>query len=122
MKVSRRLSIAPSLRGGPLFARIPGNKFPGYQEFVRKGHIDFSIAREADRAHRRRMSQSIRNRIPGTIREITSDKVLTEVILETTIGPVAAVITTRSVNELGLKVGDSVYALVKATNVSVEKV
>ena len=81
----------------------------------------FSIAREADRTHRRRMSQSIRNRIPGTIREITSDKVLTEVVLETTIGPVAAVITTRSVNELGLKVGDSVYALVKATNVSVEK-
>jgi molybdopterin-binding protein len=67
------------------------------------------------------MNQSIRNRIPGTIREITSDKVLTEVVLETTVGPVAAVITTRSVNELGLKVGDSVYALVKATNVSVEK-
>jgi molybdopterin-binding protein len=67
------------------------------------------------------MSQSIRNRIPGTIREMTSDKVLTEVVLETRIGPVAAVITTRSVNELGLKVGDSVVALVKATNVSVEK-
>jgi molybdopterin-binding protein len=67
------------------------------------------------------MSQSIRNRIPGTIREITSDKVLTEVILETQIGLVSAVITTRSANELGLKVGDSVYGLVKATNVSVEK-
>jgi molybdopterin-binding protein len=67
------------------------------------------------------MSQSIRNRIPGTIREMTSDKVLTEVVLETQIGPVAAVITTRSVNDLGLKVGDSVFALVKATNVSVEK-
>jgi molybdate transport system regulatory protein len=67
------------------------------------------------------MSQSIRNRIPGTIREVTSDKVLTEVVLQTTAGPVAAVITTASVNELGLKVGDSVYALVKATNVSIEK-
>ena len=67
------------------------------------------------------MSQSIRNRIQGTIQEITSDKVLTEVVLDTAIGPIAAVITTRSVNELGLKVGDSVYALVKATNVSVEK-
>jgi len=52
---------------------------------------------------------------------MTSDKVLTEVVLETGIGPVAAVITTRAVNELGLKVGDSVVALVKATNVSVEK-
>jgi molybdopterin-binding protein len=43
------------------------------------------------------------------------------VVLDTAIGPIAAVITTRSVNELGLKVGDTVYALVKATNVSVEK-
>jgi molybdopterin-binding protein len=67
------------------------------------------------------MSQSIRNRIPGTIREMTSDKVVTEVVLDTQIGPVAAVITTRSVTELGLKVGDSVVALMKATNVSVEK-
>jgi molybdopterin-binding protein len=67
------------------------------------------------------MSQRIRNRIPGKILEITSDKVLTEVVLDTAIGQVAAVITTRSINELGLKVGDSVYALVKATNVSVEK-
>jgi molybdopterin-binding protein len=67
------------------------------------------------------MSQSIRNRIQGTITEITSDKVLTEVVLDTAIGPIAAVITTRSVNELGLKLGDSVYGLVKATNVSVEK-
>ena len=82
---------------------------------------DFSVAREADYAHRPCMSQSIRNRIPGIIREITSDPVLSEVVLDTKIGSVAAVITTRSVNELGLKVGDSVYALVKATNVSVEK-
>jgi molybdopterin-binding protein len=34
---------------------------------------------------------------------------------------VAAVITTRSVREMQLKVGDSVSALVKATNVSIEK-
>ena len=85
------------------------------------GTSHFSIAPQPDRAHGPGMSQSIRNRIPGTILEITSDKVLTEVVLDTTVGPVAAVITTRSVNELGLKVGDSVYALVKATNVSVEK-
>jgi molybdopterin-binding protein len=83
--------------------------------------IDFSIATDSRQGHGLAMSQSIRNRIQGTINEITSDKVLTEVVLNTAIGPIAAVITTRSVNELGLKVGDSVYALVKATNVSVEK-
>jgi molybdopterin-binding protein len=100
---------------------IPGNELPGYRHAVLTGHILFLVACGADRAHGLCMSQSIRNRIPGTIREITSDPVLSEVVLDTTIGPVAAVITTRSLKELGLKVGDSVYGLVKATNVSIEK-
>ncbi len=67
------------------------------------------------------MSQSIRNKIPGTISEITSEQVLSEVIVDTASGPVAAVITTRSLREMQLKVGDSVSALIKATNVSIEK-
>jgi molybdopterin-binding protein len=65
------------------------------------------------------MEQSIRNEIPGTVKEIISDKVLSEIIIETAVGDVAAIITTRSVNEMGLKVGDKVAALVKATNVSI---
>ena len=67
------------------------------------------------------MEQSIRNEMPGTVKEIVSDKVLAEVIVETAIGEMAAVITTRSVKEMGLKVGDRVAALVKATNVSVRR-
>jgi molybdopterin-binding protein len=67
------------------------------------------------------MEQSIRNEIPGTVKEIISDKVLSEVIVRTEIGELAAVITTRSVKEMGLKVGDKVAALVKATNVSVRR-
>jgi molybdopterin-binding protein len=67
------------------------------------------------------MEQSIRNEIPGTVKEIISDKVLSEVIVETAIGDVAAVITRRSVQDMGLKVGDKVAALVKATNVSIRR-
>jgi molybdate transport system regulatory protein len=67
------------------------------------------------------MEQSIRNELPGIIKEIISDRVLSEVIVETAIGEMAAVITTRSVQEMGLKVGDRVAALVKATNVSVRR-
>jgi molybdopterin-binding protein len=43
------------------------------------------------------MEQSIRNQLPGTIKSVISDKVLSEVIVETGIGEVASVITTRSV-------------------------
>jgi molybdopterin-binding protein len=67
------------------------------------------------------MQQSIRNEIPGTVKEIISDKVLSEIIVETRIGEMAAVITTRSVQDMGLKVGDRVAALVKATNVSLRR-
>jgi molybdopterin-binding protein len=67
------------------------------------------------------MEQSIRNEIPGTVKEIISDKVLSEVIVDTAIGDVAAIITTRSVQDMGLKLGDRVAALVKATNVSLRR-
>jgi molybdopterin-binding protein len=67
------------------------------------------------------MEESIRNEIPGIVKEIVSDKVLTEVILETAVGEVAAVITTRSAQALKLKIGDRVVGLVKATNVSVRR-
>ncbi|MBV8223737.1 MAG: TOBE domain-containing protein [Verrucomicrobia bacterium] len=67
------------------------------------------------------MEESIRNEIPGTVKEIVSDKVLSEIILDTAVGEIAAIITTRSVQALGLKVGDRVVGLVKATNVSVRR-
>ena len=67
------------------------------------------------------MEQSIRNEMPGTLKEIISDKVLSEIIVETRIGEMAAVITTRSVQDMGLKVGNRVAALVKATNVSLRR-
>jgi molybdopterin-binding protein len=67
------------------------------------------------------MEQSIRNQLPGTIKSIVSDKVLSEVVVETSIGEVASVITTRSVEEMKLRIGDEVFALVKATNVSLRR-
>ena len=67
------------------------------------------------------VEQSIRNELPGTVKSIVSDKVLSEVIVETSIGEVAAVITRRSVAEMKLEPGDKVFALVKATNVSLRR-
>ena len=67
------------------------------------------------------MEQSIRNELPGKIKSIVSDKVLSEVIVETSIGEIASIITTRSVQEMNLMPGDKVFALVKATNVSVRR-
>ncbi len=46
------------------------------------------------------MKKSIRNQFPGTIKSIVSDKVLSEVIVETASGEVASVITTHSVEDM----------------------
>ena len=67
------------------------------------------------------MSTSIRNHLLGTIEKIVSDKVVSEVIIRTAAGTIASVITTGSVQRMKLKEGDSVFAIVKATEVSIEK-
>jgi molybdopterin-binding protein len=38
------------------------------------------------------MEQSIRNQLPGTVKSVVSDKVLSEVIVETSIGEIASII------------------------------
>jgi molybdopterin-binding protein len=62
-----------------------------------------------------------RNQFKGKIREIINGGVVSEIDVETPHGIVTSVITTRSVNDLGLKVGSEVIALVKATEVSLAK-
>ena len=67
------------------------------------------------------MSTSIRNRLPGTIERIVSDKVVSEVAVRTAAGTVTSIITTGSVERMNLKEGDKVFAIIKATEVSIEK-
>ena len=67
------------------------------------------------------MSISIRNRLRGTIEKIVSDKVVSEVVIRTAAGTVTSIITTGSVKRMNLKEGDNVFAVMKATSVSVEK-
>jgi molybdopterin-binding protein len=67
------------------------------------------------------MSTSIRNRLPGTIEKILSDKVVSEIVIRTAAGTVTSIITTASVKRMNLKEGDTVFAIIKATEVSVEK-
>ena len=66
------------------------------------------------------MPNSIRNQVQGTIVRITSDRVVSEVILDTPAGQIVAVITTASVKALKLRRGKAVTALIKATNVSLQ--
>jgi molybdopterin-binding protein len=59
--------------------------------------------------------------LAGTIEKIVSDNVVSEVVIRTAAGSIASIITTASVQRMNLKQGDNVFAIVKATEVSVEK-
>jgi molybdopterin-binding protein len=64
---------------------------------------------------------NVRNQFKGKVREIIRGDVVSEVDVETPWGIVTSVITTRSVDDLGLVVGSDVVALVKSTEVSIAK-
>jgi molybdopterin-binding protein len=61
---------------------------------------------------------SARNILKGTIRLVTPGAVDTEVIIELSPGvEIVSIITKKSAENLGLKVGRPAYAVVKASNV-----
>ena len=63
------------------------------------------------------MKLSTRNRLPGTIMEVTKGEVAANVSLRVGDNHVVALITRESVDELGLQTGMKITALVKATDV-----
>jgi molybdopterin-binding protein len=66
------------------------------------------------------LAVNVRNQFRGKVREIVEGPVVSEVDVETPQGLiVTSVVTTRSIHELGLKVGKDVVALVKSTEVSI---
>ena len=68
------------------------------------------------------MALSARNRLRGTVTSVETDGLMGEVVVELDDGQeVAATITANSVDRLGVEEGDEVNAVVKATEVMVEK-
>ena len=67
------------------------------------------------------MTLSARNHLKGTIEEIQIGGVLAHVTIKVAGGVIESVITKRSAEEMALKTGDSVTAVVKATEVMIAK-
>jgi molybdopterin-binding protein len=67
------------------------------------------------------MTISARNRLRGKIEEIQLGDVMAHVVVRVGASLIESVITRRSADELKLKKGDAVTAVIKATEVMVEK-
>jgi molybdopterin-binding protein len=67
------------------------------------------------------MRLSARNRLVGKIVEIQLGDIMAHVVVEVGDNQVESVITRRSAEELKLKVGDTVAAVIKSTEVMLQK-
>lgn len=66
-------------------------------------------------------SLSARNALTGRVKQVRSDAILSEVVLDVGGQEVVAVITRDSVERLGLREGDTAQAVIKATDVMVHR-
>lgn len=67
------------------------------------------------------MRISARNRLKGRVVEVTKGQTTAHIKIDVNGATVTASITNEAVDELGLKVGDEAYAVVKASDVMVAK-
>jgi molybdopterin-binding protein len=67
------------------------------------------------------MGLSARNQLPGTIQEIQFGDIMAHVVVKVGDNLIESVITRNSAEELGLKKGDAVKAVVKSTEVMIQK-
>jgi molybdopterin-binding protein len=68
-----------------------------------------------------RMTLSARNRLEGKVVEIQFGGVMAHVVMQVGENLIESVITKRSADEMKLKVGDKVSAVIKSTEVMLEK-
>ena len=63
------------------------------------------------------MQLSARNQLKGTVKSVKLGSIMAEVVVDVGGNEIVSEITRASVERLGLKVGDTVTAIVKATEV-----
>ena len=67
------------------------------------------------------MTLSARNQLEGTIEELQLGGVMAHVVVRVGGNLIESVITRRSAEQMGLKVGDKVKAVIKSTEVKLQK-
>lgn len=67
------------------------------------------------------MSLSARNKLKGAVEEVLLGTVMAHIVVRVGENLIESAITRRSADELQLKKGDTVYAIVKSTEVMIQK-
>ena len=111
-----------TLRRWEADGRLRTERSEGGQRRVPTAEVSRLLAerRGGGRRDRAIVAQSARNRFAGIVTDVKADGVAA--VVEVMAGPhrLVSLMTAEAVEELGLKVGDEVVCVVKATNVIVE--
>jgi molybdopterin-binding protein len=67
------------------------------------------------------MALSARNQLRGTVKSVVLGSVMAEVVIDMAGHEIVSVVTRRAVENLGIKAGDEVTAVIKATEVLLDK-
>ena len=115
----------PTIKQWILNGRLKTVKTPGGHHRIDhsslKPFLNSNKKEEAPRSRVRYTKVSGRNQLAGYITGIEMDRILAKVVLDIGGQRVTAIITADAVREMRLKKGDHVAALVKATEVMIER-
>ncbi len=102
--------------------RLRATRSPGGQRVVAGRDLARFLASEEHAIEPvRASSQSARNRLPGVVTKVTKDKVMAQVEIQAGPNRLVSLMSREAADELGLAPGVLVAAVIKATNVVVER-
>ena len=125
-EAARLIGISyPTIKQWILSGKLTTVKTPGGHHRVAETALKPFLAKDRERgmaASRERFQRvSGRNQIVGSVVSIQVVGLMAEVVLATGENHVTAMITASAVRELGLKKGDQAAALIKSTDVMIER-
>jgi len=125
-EASRILGISyPTIKHWILSGKLKTSKTPGGHHRLAFGslkpYLDQDASKAATESRERDRRVSGRNQLAGKVVSVRIEGFLAEVILAIGDAQVTAIITADAVRELGLKKGDSAAALIKSTDVMIER-
>ncbi len=125
-EAARLLGISyPTIKQWILTGKLKTVTTPGghhrIAESALKSYLVKDRAKPAEQSRERYRRVSGRNQLAGKIVSIRVEGLLAEVVMATGDMHVTAIITANAVRELALKKGDAVAALIKSTDVMIER-
>jgi molybdopterin-binding protein len=125
-EAARLLGISyPTIKQWILTGKLKTAKTPGghhrIAESALKPFLMKDTAKPAAESRERYRRVSGRNQIAGKVVSIRVEGLLAEVVIATGDAHITAIITASAVRELSLKKGDAAAALIKSTDVMVER-